>query len=145
MGQESVPSEMGEFWGHWKFQEEDLRSHPRLLPTCTPSLLCHTSVNGSNRHRTRGVNCHVTISKASRQQIHQDINYVISSHRQLFTGNCPHEEAPFLVTSAKLYCDELLNQAPPYSDQLWPKHTLQIFQSHNSLPKLLALSVDQRS
>lgn len=73
-----------------------------------------------------GCKCHVTISKASRKQIHQDISYVISSHRQLYTGNCPQEEAPFHVNSAKLYCDELLNQAHRYSDQLWPKHTLQI-------------------
>ena len=45
---------------------------------------------------------------------------------------------PFVLTLT-------LNQAPQRSTCLQPKHTFQIFWSHDTLPNLLVLSIDQRN
>ena len=45
---------------------------------------------------------------------------------------------PFVLTGT-------LNQAPPCSIHLWPLYTFRIFWLHNIVPKLLVLSIDQRS
>lgn len=62
---------------------------------------------------------------------------------QLFAGNHPQQEAPFPVILVELYCNWVLNQASLRSAHLQPKHNFQIFQSHKTLPNLLALSIDQ--
>ena len=54
------------------------------------------------------------------------------------------QEAPSLVTLAKLYGNWLLNQAPPCCAHLRLKHTFQIFSSHSILPILSVLLVGQR-
>ena len=57
--------------------------------------------------------------------------------------SCPLQENLFLANLARLHCNELFNQVLACATALW--YIYQIFCSHNTLPNLLILSVDQRN